>query len=230
MKINQPERSKFSQTFSVRFDSVDWFSRLISFNFKVDLIFLVYFEVFFTHLKSKSRRRKLRSMLTQKKNEQISVAKFRFGRSSAQVQSADGNLSGSQILSSGFMQLIKIPNLTARARKKPNEWIARVNWNETSHQHCLTPYITRYLNLFVSFAIVARIDDQMVHACWWYYFSKFTEFFDTVSLSHSGLRWRTILNFFVFFSELADLLRDAQKDEPSVDTSCHSSRGHADVR
>lgn len=22
---------------------------------------------------------------------------------------------------------------------------------------------------------------QMVHACWWYYFSKFTEFFDTVS-------------------------------------------------
>lgn len=24
----------------------------------------------------------------------------------------------------------------------------------------------------------------MVNACWWYYFSKFTEFFDTVSIHH----------------------------------------------
>lgn len=32
------------------------------------------------------------------------------------------------------------------------------------------------------FSLSSRINnDQMVHACWWYYFSKFTEFFDTVS-------------------------------------------------
>lgn len=31
------------------------------------------------------------------------------------------------------------------------------------------------------FFVIANNKNQMVHACWWYYFSKFTEFFDTVS-------------------------------------------------
>lgn len=33
----------------------------------------------------------------------------------------------------------------------------------------------------VFFVIKRANKKQMVHACWWYYFSKFTEFFDTVS-------------------------------------------------
>lgn len=37
----------------------------------------------------------------------------------------------------------------------------------------------------------------MVNACWWYYFSKFTEFFDTVSIHHF-VKNRSI-DYYIFF-------------------------------
>lgn len=36
-------------------------------------------------------------------------------------------------------------------------------------------------SLLIHIVFFVADDAQMVHACWWYYFSKFTEFFDTVS-------------------------------------------------
>lgn len=79
-----------------------------------------------------------------------------------------------------FTQPIKIPNLTARAKE------AKKSELHTKLKRHFTPAFSQSLHnsllkYFVYF-VVARIDNQMVHACWWYYFSKFTEFFDTVSL------------------------------------------------
>lgn len=46
---------------------------------------------------------------------------------------------------------------------------------------------------------------QMVHASWWYYFSKFTEFFDTVSLNYSKFKVLKLENL-----QLVSLLQDAR--------------------
>lgn len=61
--------------------------------------------------------------------------------------------------------------------------------------HCVThakmiffPFVIRFLRQWQQTPtsnIAKKITQkryQMVHACWWYYFSKFTEFLDTVSL------------------------------------------------
>lgn len=52
----------------------------------------------------------------------------------------------------------------------------------------------------------------MVHACWWYYFSKFTEFFDTVSVVQNvyrsnffTVRWLVLMVMWSLLGTLACL-------------------------
>jgi hypothetical protein len=47
---------------------------------------------------------------------------------------------------------------------------------------------------------------QMVHACWWYYFSKFTEFLDTVSWNEHFSTFQLLINHF------SALFRPSQKN------------------
>lgn len=73
---------------------------------------------------------------------------------------------------------------TSRAREisdcliKPIAY--ELKWSLTS-AFIFTVLRNTLLKYCLSILSSKRKNVQMVHACWWYYFSKFTEFFDTVS-------------------------------------------------
>lgn len=64
----------------------------------------------------------------------------------------------------------------------------------------------------------------MVRGCWWYYFSKFTEFMDTVCPNFFFV-FNTSPNKLIF----ADIFRFTEKKRSHIHAARHSSRGHAYV-
>ena len=70
---------------------------------------------------------------------------------------------------------------------------------------------------------------QMTHVCWWYYFSKFTEFFDTV-INTICILFENNLKLIRSFLSIQVLLRVTQEERSGLCSSRRSSRYHADER
>lgn len=66
----------------------------------------------------------------------------------------------------------------------------------------------------------------MVHACWWYFFSKFTEFFDTVSI----FLIFALVKILVKLMFIIDIFRASKENFSNFSTSHRSSWGYANVR